>query len=95
MQTRLIFRGQRVTFPVEFLNKYLKNGAKDDIQGLIKEIERKNRETTVPQSLRPHIVTNKYKSAYSLRRRSLKTQDNSKIGLRLRKSKSIRRVKSA
>jgi len=95
MQTRLIFRGQRVTFSVEFLNKYLKNGAKDDIQGLITEIERKNREATVPQSLRPHIVTKKYKSAYSLRRRSLKTQDNSKIGLRLRKSKSIRRVKSA
>ena len=95
MQTRLIFRGQRVTFPIELLNKYLKNGVKDDIQELITEIEKKNKERTVPGSLKPRIVPTKYKSAYSLRRASFKTQDNSKLGLRSRNRKSLRRVKSA
>lgn len=93
-QARLIHREQRVSFTPEFLSKYLKNGTRDDIQGLITEIEKKNREKTVPSSLKPHITAMKYKSAYSLRRVSLKTQDNSKVG---RKSKriSLRRVKSA
>jgi len=96
MQTRVIFRGQRVTFPIELLNKYLKNGSKDDIQALITEIEKKNRDSTVPSSLKPRIVTKKYKSAYSLRRVSLKTQDNSGIGLKPKSRRSrLRLVKSA
>ena len=88
----LIFRGQRVTFSQELMGKYFKTGKIDII---IAEIQEKCRDRSVPLLLLPSIVPTKYKSAYSLRPRKLKMQDNSKLGLRTgSKRKSLRRTKS-
>ena len=89
---RLIVKGQRVTFSQELIGKYFKNG-KVDI--MIADIQEKCRDRTVPLLLLPSIVPIKYKSAYSLRPRKLKMQDNSRLGLRTgSKRKTLRRTKS-
>jgi hypothetical protein len=91
-KSKLIYKGQRVTFSEEQLNKYLKNGKIDII---IADIKAKCKDRTVPLLLKPSIVPTKFKSAYSLRRRSLKMQDNSRLGLRTgSKRKTLRRTKS-
>ena len=89
---RLIFKGQRVTFSQELLGKYFKTGTIDII---IVDIQDKCRDRTVPLLLLPSVVPTKFKSAYSLRRRKLKMQDNSRLGLRTGSGKkTLRRTKS-
>ena len=89
---RLIIKGQRVTFSQEIVGKYFINGKVDII---IADIQEKCRDRTVPLLLLPSIVPTKFKSAYSLRHRKLKMQDNSRLGLRTgSKRKTLRRTKS-
>jgi hypothetical protein len=90
-QYKLIYRGQRVTFSDEMLDKYFRN-KKIDI--IIEDIQAKYRDRSVPALLKPRITTTKHKTPYSMRRDSLKTQDNSKVGKK-RFSKISRRFKSA
>ena len=91
-QYKLIYRGQRVTFSDEMLDKYFRN-KKIDI--IIEDIQAKYRDRSVPALLKPHITATKFKSAYSLRRNSFKTQDNSNVGKRRFPKISLRRDKSA
>ena len=89
---KLIFKGQRVTFSDELLGKYFKNGKIDNI---VADVQEKCRDRRVPLLLLPSIVPTKFKSAYSLRHRKLKMQDNSRLGLRTgSKRKTLRRTKS-
>lgn len=90
-QYKLIYKGQRVTFSDELQNKYFKN---KNIEFIIADIQAKCKDRSVPALLRPRITATKVKTPYSQRRATLKTQDNFKVGLKPRKSRSLRRTKS-
>ena len=91
-QYKLVYKEQRVTFSDELQNKYFKN---KNVDLIIAGIQEKCRDRSVPALLRPRITATKIKTAYSQRRVTLKTQDNSRVGLRTGSGKkTLRRTKS-